>query len=181
MADQGVPARTERSLQGKIEAATRTSIRGWAWLPAAPRERISLELLEDGVPLATAVASLARADLSAEGIGDGQYGFDIELAPDLLSGAQHVLDLRCADTGAAIPGSPVVLAPAPATEPVFRCHVDAISDSGIEGWILQRDAPLKRCVVSLKEGGRTIAQTVASQFRSDLVAAGVGDGSHAFK
>jgi glycosyltransferase involved in cell wall biosynthesis len=166
-------------VQGKIEAVTRNAVKGWAWVPGAPQERVRLELLEDGVPLATAVANLARADLSAEGIGDGQYGFEIELKPDILSGAQHVLHLRCAETGAAVQGSPMVIMPA--RESVFPWNVDAISDSGIEGWILQRDAPSKHCVVSLKEGGRTIAQTIASQFRNDLVTAGVGDGCHAFK
>ena len=59
-------------------------------------------------------------------------------------------------------------------------HVDDISPEGITGWVVLRSDPTYRCVVLLKEGGRVLAQAVASQFRGDLEASGVGDGCHAF-
>jgi glycosyltransferase involved in cell wall biosynthesis len=71
--------------------------------------------------------------------------------------------------GAAVPR------PAP-----FRSFVDEISDREISGWILSPEQPSRRCIVALKEGGQVLARAVASRFRDDLLAAGIGDGCHAF-
>ena len=99
----------QRTLQGLIDKAIWTSIEGWAWDPKTPRKRIRLELVEDGTQLAMAVAGEDREDLALAGIGDGRHAFRIKLTPGLLSEGRHVLHLRCAETGAIVPGSPVVL------------------------------------------------------------------------
>jgi hypothetical protein len=168
------------------------------------------------------------------GIGDGRHGFDIALARGLLPEGRHVLHLRCAETGAPVPGSPIVIegptgmataiTEAAATDedtrrsdpdlngasrsssrrfastgrPIprrssaqcccgrrdavgeFPGHLDEVSDTEISGWIMQRDEPSHRCVVALREDERVLARTVASRFRPDLAAAGVGDGCYAF-
>jgi hypothetical protein len=62
----------------------------------------------------------------------------------------------------------------------FRSFVDEISDREISGWILSPEQPSRRCIVALKEGGQVLARAVASRFRDDLLAAGIGDGCHAF-
>jgi glycosyltransferase involved in cell wall biosynthesis len=226
--------RADRTLQGFIDEATAAAIRGWAWDPKAPGERIRLELVADDVPLLTAIAGEDRPGLVLSGIGDGRHGFDICLADGLLPEGRHVLHLRCAETGAPVPGSPIVIegligVPAadaetdgkaaldgrgatrngaaepagetpstPSIRPVlesdhlrevagkddapanFRAHLDEVSDTEISGWIMQRDEPSHRCVVALREDERVLARTVASRFRPDLAAAGVGDGCYAF-
>jgi hypothetical protein len=43
-----------------------------------------------------------------------------------------------------------------------------------------REEPSRRCVVALREDGRLLSRAVASQFRPDLLPAGIGDGCHAF-
>ena len=43
------------------------------------------------------------------GIGDGGYGFSIEFPSEILAEGRHTLHLRCADSGAIVPGSPIVL------------------------------------------------------------------------
>lgn len=71
--------------------------------------------------------------------------------------------------------------PASAAEPpTFRWYVDEISEKGIAGWIASNDDPLQHCVVVLREGGRALVRGIASRFRADLLAAGVGDGCYAF-
>src|SRR5205814_7596814 len=72
----------------------------------------------------------------------------------------------------------VAAADSPATN--FRAHLDEVSDTEISGWIMQREEPSHRCVVALREDERVLARTVASRFRPDLAAAGVGDGCYAF-
>ena len=144
----------QRTLQGLIDKAIWTSIEGWAWDPKTPRKRIRLELVEDGTQLAMAVAGEDREDLALAGIGDGRHAFRIKLTPGLLSEGRHVLHLRCAETGAIVPGSPVVLeSPAITLGSAFRWHVDGITDAEVTGWIFVRNEPSRHCVVALKEGG----------------------------
>ncbi len=142
-----------------------------------------------------AVADKIRQELVPLGCGDGQYGFDIELEAGLLSANRHVLTLRCADTGATMPGSPLVFdgrrvsstagmprsqAVAAEAQPAFRAYVDKVTDTQVLGWIMRPDHPLHRYTVVLKEGERVLARAVASQFRFDLLSAGAGDGCYAF-
>ena len=101
--------------------------------------------------------------------------------------------LRCADTGVAVPGSPIVLAPqkskstnVPATagsgeqRAPFQSYLDLISDNEVTGWVMIPDQPLHRCVVLLKEADRILTRTIATRFRPDLLAAGLGDGCYSF-
>ena len=98
-----------RALQGYIDEANAAAIRGWAWDPEAPGERIRLELVEGDVLLLTTIAGEERPGLVLSGIGDGRHGFDIALGDELLPEGRHVLHLRCAETGAPLPGSPVTI------------------------------------------------------------------------
>jgi GT2 family glycosyltransferase len=172
----------QRVLRGSIDKVTRTHIKGWVWDPKAPEKRVQLELMEGETRLATAVARIDRPDLVPAGIGDGRYAFSIDLKPGLLSDEQHILQLRCADTGAGVPGSPIVLDSSPdVRKPAFRWHLDQITDQVVSGWIVPREGPLRHCVVALKEGDTVLVRAVASQFRADLLSAGIGDGCHAFR
>jgi len=172
----------QTSLRGFIDKATSTTIKGWVWDPKIPAKRIELELTEGETQLATAVASNDRPDLVPAGVGDGRHAFSIDLKPGLLTDGKHLLHLRCADTGASVPGSPFVLDPSPDTRnAAFRCHLDQITDKEVSGWIVPRNAPLRHCVVALKESGTVLIRAVASQFRADLLSAGIGDGCYAFK
>jgi hypothetical protein len=165
-------------LAGRIEYATAKSIKGWAWDALNPTRRVDLELVEKGVQLAAAVADIRRDDLCDIGIGDGRHGFLIELAPGVIrEGEVRVLDLRCATTGAAMPGSPITVRPS--KTPLEWC-IDSVTNVGIEGWLMVRDDPTRHCVVELREGGRVLAQAEASLFRPDLLTAGVGDGCYGF-
>ncbi|MEJ0011731.1 MAG: hypothetical protein WDM94_03705 [Bauldia sp.] len=66
-------------LRGRIDAIDGTRVYGWAWYPAAPRERISVRIFDGDEQLAVAVADKPRIDLRRNGVGDGAHAFDIEL------------------------------------------------------------------------------------------------------
>ena len=173
------PGAGARSLQGHIDAANAAGIEGWVWDPQAPATRIRLELAAGDTVLATAVADGDRPGLIDAGIGDGRHAFAIALEPGRLARGRHELHLRCADTGAAVPGSPFVL-DVTAAAPAFRWHLDEITDTEASGWIVARNGAARHCVVVLKEGERVLARAVASRFREDLLSAGIGDGCYAF-
>ncbi len=81
------------------------------------------------------------------------------------------------DATAGIPAEPALAGRPPAD---FRFHIDEVSDQQIGGWIIRAEEPAHRCIVALREGDRTLTRTIASRFRADLAAAGIGDGCHAF-
>jgi hypothetical protein len=97
-----------RPLKGFIDVANSTRVRGWAWRPSNPDERVRLELVEDGQCLAIAVADKFRADLEIGGIGDGRHAFAFELSPGSLTAGPHVLELRCQETSARF-GAPFLI------------------------------------------------------------------------
>ncbi|MDR3472437.1 MAG: glycosyltransferase family 1 protein [Devosia sp.] len=181
VAETGVQHPAQRALQGRIDKATPAVITGWVWDPKAPEKRIRLELVEGETQLATFVAGDDRPDLTLAGVGDGRHAFRHELTAGALAKGRHVLQLRCADTGAAMPGSPITIEAAEqARETTFLGSIDKITDSEISGWVTARNEPSRHCVVALKERGRILARAVASRFRADLLGAGIGNGCYAF-
>jgi glycosyltransferase involved in cell wall biosynthesis len=179
-ADQTIDALT--ALRGSVDRATWASVEGWVWDPKRPKERIQVEILEGDTSLATTVANIVRPDLIPASIGDGRHGFNIVLRPGLLSHGPHTLRLRCADSGLPVPGSPVVVQPLSADRSAPpRWHVDQFSDHAVTGWIAPSSGAARHCTVALKEGGRLLVRAIASQFRPDLLSAGIGDGCYAFE
>jgi len=76
--------------------------------------------------------------------------------------------------------APAAAAAADPRRAAFRWHLDEITDKGVAGWIIAVNEPSRRCVVLLKEGNRLLGRAIASQFRADLLTAGLGDGQCAF-
>ena len=103
------PFQTQRRLQGHIDTVDWAAVNGWVWDPNMPEERIRLELVDGETPLVTTIASDHRPELLKRGIGDGGHGFSIEFPNEALTEGRHTLHLRCADSGATVPGSPINL------------------------------------------------------------------------
>src|SRR5262245_61481818 len=108
IAEQPTPL-PPRRLQGHIDTVDWSAVNGWVWDPDSPAERIRLELVDGEIPVVTTIASNRRPELVKRGIGDGEYGFSIEFPNEMLAEGRHTLHLRCADSGAAVPGSPIIL------------------------------------------------------------------------
>jgi hypothetical protein len=100
---------THRTLEGQIDTVDWAAVNGWVWDPKTPGERIRLELVDGETALATAIASAHRSELVKRGIGDGGYGFSINFPDEIQAEGRHTLHLRCAESGAPVPGSPIVL------------------------------------------------------------------------
>ena len=75
---------------GFIDSIHRTRVSGWTWDRLNPDERLDVEIRLDNEPIATVRADCLRADLANAGnMGDGTYGFQLELAADLTSDSLH--------------------------------------------------------------------------------------------
>jgi hypothetical protein len=100
------PARAT-ALQGLVDNALPDRLFGWAWSPAAPADRLTIEARLGGASVHVTTADLARPDLAKAGIGDGCHAFEIPLEPEWIArraelsivaraadGAEMVLPLR---------------------------------------------------------------------------------------
>ena len=85
-----VPAKVEARLQGRVDAFENGRILGWAWDASSPSDRMTIHVFHDGARVLSKVAETQRVDLKRNGIGDGNYAFDIEL-PQAVAAAPEGL------------------------------------------------------------------------------------------
>ncbi len=72
---------------------------GWAFLPSAPAQRVSLRLVIDGKSVAEGVAESYRGDLHEKGFGDGCCAFVFVLPLDKLDGREHGVEVVDSGSG----------------------------------------------------------------------------------
>lgn len=96
-----------RKIEGHLDQASDGRATGWARLPDRPDARLMIEILVNGVVRNTVTADKWRADLEAAGIGDGAYGFTVELDHGDLHEGRNEVRARIVDTHEELVGSPV--------------------------------------------------------------------------
>jgi GT2 family glycosyltransferase len=90
-------------IEGLVRFEPPGRIEGWAWAPAEPGRRLQLEIIAGDRLIAVISADKPLAELKAEGVGDGRYGFVVELSRLLRRGPHEVI-VRAVGTGAPLPG-----------------------------------------------------------------------------
>lgn len=167
-------------MRGRIESLAKDVLRGWAWDPTRPADRLRVQFLIDGVPPTTVVADTLRQDLKSAGIGDGGHGVRLILPAALLDDATRTVVLQVVQGDGHIVDldrRPIAFARAAAlTGRVERCQ-----NGRCIGWVWDQGQPAARIAVQLVSGGRIVATVTADRFRKDLLAAGIGDGRHGFE
>jgi hypothetical protein len=91
---------------------------------------------------------------------------------------------KTAGAKAARPAAPPPPPPTPAARPQPRLHgsLDRVDPDGtLEGWCWSPDEPMAHRAVAILIDAVEAARLMSDQERSDLVAAGVGNGRHAFR
>lgn len=67
-------------VEGCVDAIEGDRLYGWAWKPGQPDEKVHLSLYVDGQKVADFTADRERADLQANGVGDGRHAFEYRSA-----------------------------------------------------------------------------------------------------
>jgi hypothetical protein len=88
-------------------------LRGWAFDPVQPQQRLTVEVVDGNRVLARGLADRLRKDLAEAGIGDGHHAFELELPGGIEDGTPHTLRVRIAESGAWLPGAPIKTTGAP--------------------------------------------------------------------
>jgi hypothetical protein len=93
-------------IAGYVEAKTATQVLGWAWAPATPGRRVTVQALLGEAVIAEATADRPRDDLARNGIGDGRHAFELPL-PEAAHARQAELRVVArTDAGAVVSLTP---------------------------------------------------------------------------
>lgn len=68
--------------EGYVEDTSQTAISGWVWHSAEPDRALDVEILADGIVIATLPAKRFRQDLKAAGKGSGHHAFEFSMPND---------------------------------------------------------------------------------------------------
>jgi hypothetical protein len=98
--DHAAPAKGAGVI-GYLDASSGSRLFGWAWDPERPTARIAIRLVANGDAVAALIADRSRADLKANGIGDGAHAFEVELPAGLPREAVEIQAV-CPDSGETI-------------------------------------------------------------------------------
>lgn len=164
---------------GRVENVVDGVLRGWAWDASRPDLRLDVTLVVDGRPVATRRADRPRGDLRRNGIGDGGHGLEFPLPLDLLDGATHLFVLTVPAHGS------VVEVARRSMQVERRRHLlhgklDRVEPLRVAGWVADRARPDATVTLELLADGALLARASATQFRRDLLTAGIGSGAHGF-
>jgi hypothetical protein len=100
-------------IQGSQDATNCSVIEGWALDRASPDRRLAVKIFDGDMAVATANASNFRADLVQAKIGDGKHSFSVPTPAALKDGKPHVLHIKEASTGTALPNGPKTITCSP--------------------------------------------------------------------
>lgn len=100
------PAATNSEVTGHFDYILDDRAYGWAYAPAHPQKRLTVEILSNGEVIAQGPAQEFRQDLKTAGMGDGCYLFGLKLSHELFDGSIHRLTARVAETGTLLGGGP---------------------------------------------------------------------------
>ncbi len=175
---------------GRVEEVREGCVSGWAWHPSRPTWRVGVRVLIDGKEVAAGLADRPRPSLAREGVGDGVYGFELQL-PETVA-RRGLLQLRVeTETGC-------VLGPVPG----FRCigadgsrwpgvqfrietgtdgRIESVQGGYVTGWAWQPADPDRPVGLQVIVGGRTVATGEATLLRPLPTGAGVFPGRRSFR
>lgn len=171
------------NIRGGIDRIQDGKVTGWLFDSNQPEQRLTVETILDGFSLARAEANLPREDLANAGIGDGAYGFLLQLDQSLLDGKPHQLIAYEQLTGWQLPGTPVTFQATSDAHPThnkLRGSFDSLANGRATGWVFDASRPGEPLIIEIMHGDDVVATGTADQFRQDLLDAAIGDGRHAF-
>jgi glycosyltransferase involved in cell wall biosynthesis len=183
----GTVGTPESRWRGHLDLVRRDRIAGWALDESHPDRPVVLRILDNGMSIGEVLAEDYREDLKAAGLAEGRYAFSFIVPGGLAPERRHLIEVRRADDGRALRGSPFILdatnppALIRTTEPAsWRGFLDSVSRERIEGWAFDARTPKIPLALVILDNGEVIARVLANRKREDLATAGMGDGRHGF-
>lgn len=144
-------------------------------------------LFKNGSPLCPVVPSKPRLDVENAGFGY-DTGFDVEV-PQVNDGEHHDFEIRASSDGRRVQISDAIDPKNwfKADEKIdsrpskLRSFIETVANGRLTGWAADTAHPDVRLKLDIYIDDELVAEGIPSaDFRKDLLAAGIGDGHHAF-
>jgi glycosyltransferase involved in cell wall biosynthesis/tetratricopeptide (TPR) repeat protein len=171
------------AVRGVYETSAEAGATGWIELARGEAGPVELELWIDGQACGSTLASASTTASKSNG-ANSRLAFKFVLPTAVFDGVEHVLEVRTAVEGLALPGGPKLVRFDPGTAVAasskrFDGSVESLDHNGINGWAAAVGiaAPLD---VVLFVDGRPAGSARADKFRQDLRAAGIHEGRHGY-
>ena len=162
------------SVTGHVDGIHKNKIHGWAINPKTSSSRVTIEILDVDKVIAIGVADQLHSGLLKKNIGDGHYGFIIELPFALQDGRSHILQARDAQTRAMLKGEAVFTAKAD-----LPGAIEGVSAGVVFGWILQHS--MNPSELAFRVDGQVVGKCVANYERTDIFQEGLVGTSMGFR
>jgi GT2 family glycosyltransferase len=156
------------------------AIEGWALDREAPREKLKLRVMIDGVIVDVVTCNLPREDVAPLKLPSNRVGFCYVIPSGFQDGGRHVLSFASLDgravaiatrSGMTMPELHFCLSRQSHVEGVM----DGLVDGLVQGWALNIDhrtnAKTGGVRILVTTGGQPLAELVADQFRADVAEA----------
>ena len=174
---------------GHLDTVNSSIIGGWAYqsdipsTPLAVHFYINKQSTGQTVEFLSTTAGGYRPDLAAAGYGDGYHAFQCAMDWSDYPAGNYSVEAYAIGTHGVNPqldGSPKIF-----TVRAPTGNIEYVDSTGVGGWAWKPDAPNNAINVHIyiyKSDGTQVAfyPVTASQPRSDLAAAGYGNGAHGF-
>ena len=90
---------TQMGLRGRVGPLDGRILRGWALDGRDLGRRLTIDVEIDDLLVGSCLANILRGDLISSGVGDGRYGFSLELPAAVFDGGRHAIAARDRATG----------------------------------------------------------------------------------
>lgn len=183
------------NFEGVVDDLTGNILRGWARDAGQIESPLTIEVHHNGQLLASAEASLFRADLASAGKGDGHCAFALILKPPSPPGTVLIVSAVSGSERKELVGSPftipdlpsrlestqaVAVFPLPMASGNLHGSLDQCGPNHLRGWLRRLDGKPGSQTLSLQEDSRELVRFEANQWRADLAELHLGDGSCGF-
>jgi hypothetical protein len=162
--------------EGYYDGLSCTLLNGWIWYPDQPDTPVNVDIYSDALLLGTIPANLFRSDLQAAGKGSGYHAFGWPIPALLRDGRMHQIDVTVSGTQIKLAGGPKSIN----CTALFEGFHDSATCTGVSGWAWDDSQPNTPVYVDIYDDNILLATVPANLFRSDLLAAGKGNGYHGF-
>ncbi|HYG63854.1 MAG TPA: DUF4082 domain-containing protein [Thermoanaerobaculia bacterium] len=105
--ETGTASPPSPSYEGYHESSSCSMISGWAWDQTLPNGAINVNIIRDGVSIASVPANQFRQDLLNAGKGNGYHGFGYVPNSSWFDGQWHSVGVRYGGTNTYLNGSPL--------------------------------------------------------------------------
>jgi len=169
-----------KALLAFLDRMDGAAIEGWALDREAPRERLKLRVMIDGVIVDVVTCNLLREDVAPLKLPTNRVGFCYVIPISFQDGGRHVLSFASLDgravaiatrSGMTMPELHFCLSRQSHVEGVM----DGLVDGLVQGWALNIDHRTNEKTggvrILVMTGGQPLAELVADQFRADVAEA----------